>query len=208
MGHVFENFRVGDRKIMGDGLEQGSIAIKAAWETIQNVRRHPGQANFHYKTWFGAADRLRIKYVYEALSTMHYAVSASSVKFRRMPGNAARAAASPPQAGWENKSVRQILDSGHFVINLYDPYFQPTAEDRGGEYGPAKTFVHELSHVVAETNEPIGTWPEVYGKWRCKDLAAAHPDHAIRNADNYGYFCVAHLQFILAKRSLALQGVA
>lgn len=208
MGHLFENFSVGDRKVMGDGLAQGSIAIKAAWDTIQNVRRNPGHGNFHYKTWFGAADTLRIKYVYEALSTMHYAVSSSSIKFRRTPGNAARAEASPPQRGWENKSVREILESGHFVISLYDPYFQATAEDRGGEYGAAKTFVHELSHVVAETNEPIGTWPEVYGKWRCKDLASHHPNHAIRNADNYGYFCVAHLQFILAKQSLARLGVA
>lgn len=208
MGHIFENFGVSDRAFIGEGIEQGSIAIKAAWDTIQDVRRNPGHGNYRYKTWFGAADRLRIKYVYEALSTMHYAVTSGNIRFHRMAGNAFRAEARPPQAGWANKSVRQILDSGQFVIDLYDPFFQPTREIQGAEYAPALTFVHELSHIVAETNEPIDTWPEVYGKWSCKRLAAHRPEHAIRNAENYGFFCVAHLQYIMAKRSLARLGVA
>ena len=44
------------------------------------------------------------------------------------------------------------------------------------------TCVHELSHAITSTDDIA------YGPENCKRLARDHPDQAVRNADNYGYF--------------------
>ena len=53
------------------------------------------------------------------------------------------------------------------------------AEDKGG------TVVHELTHF-----NTVGYTDDVtYGASSCERLAATSPGQAVRNADNYAYFC-------------------
>ena len=44
------------------------------------------------------------------------------------------------------------------------------------------TCIHGLSHAIASTDNLA------YGVANCKNLAKNHPERAVRNADNYGYF--------------------
>ncbi|KAL4258631.1 hypothetical protein AB1N83_010066 [Pleurotus pulmonarius] len=53
-----------------------------------------------------------------------------------------------------------------------------------------QSIIHEASHFhiygIAGTNN--GKVEKDYGTSGCLDLAKNHPDQAVDNADNYGYF--------------------
>lgn len=188
-GHVKERVKV------EEAMTEAGIALKAAWNTVHAVKLNMGAGHALYTEWFGRPpDKAHVDHAFTVISTLAYAVNSTCMTIRRGVGSPAVAAAAPPSDGsWSNRSVRQILESGKFVMNLYDPYFLQISADRGGNHGPAKTFIHELSHLLAETNEPIGTYPEVYGMIACRNLAQTQTAHAVRNADSWGYFCIAHL---------------
>lgn len=195
MGYMLENFgRASEQKIMREAMTQAGVVLKEAKTELTRMRKNSNYVCDGYVEWFGARTDANVKYLYEAILTMEYAVNSTTVKLRRTFGNVAIAEALPPGSGWANKSVKQIVEANQFAMRLYDGFFVAYTEDRGGKFGPIKTFVHEMSHIVAETNEPIGTYPEVYGKTLCRILANNNAVHAVHNADTWGYFCISFLE--------------
>ena len=58
-----------------------------------------------------------------------------------------------------------------------------SAPDVKGRNTKLGTLIHEMSHAVAYTEDIV------YGRRTCMAYAQYEPEDAIRNADNYNYFC-------------------
>lgn len=58
-----------------------------------------------------------------------------------------------------------------------------------GEDSKMGTLLHELTHAVAYTDD-VGCddGKKCYGRERCRSMADAHPDRAVKNADSYEFF--------------------
>ena len=82
-----------------------------------------------------------------------------------------------PEGGHVGSGYRVIL--GNWFLGDPDPI-----------EGAAQTVYHELTHKV------LGTRDHVYGKIKCRGLAAAQQQKAITNADNYGFYAVSFIKAI------------
>ncbi|KAF4607696.1 hypothetical protein EYR40_000031 [Pleurotus pulmonarius] len=71
------------------------------------------------------------------------------------------------------------------TVNICKGFFLMRSDDDNGQ-----SIIHEASHFhiygIAGTNN--GKVEKDYGTSGCLDLAKNHPDQAVDNADNYGYF--------------------
>ncbi|KAF4602892.1 hypothetical protein EYR38_003296 [Pleurotus pulmonarius] len=71
------------------------------------------------------------------------------------------------------------------TVNICKGFFLMRSDDDNGQ-----SIIHEASHFhiygIAGTNN--GKVEKDYGTSGCLDLARNHPDQAVDNADNYGYF--------------------
>ncbi|WP_017721273.1 M35 family metallopeptidase [Kamptonema formosum] len=65
------------------------------------------------------------------------------------------------------------------IINLCEAFFTAPLYGTNSQVG---TLLHEISHLVGNTND------HKYGQSRCLELAKTNPLEAINNADNYEYY--------------------
>ncbi len=90
-------------------------------------------------------------------------------------------------------------------IGIASSYDNPETESKGGKSGlytvplqRMNTIFHEITHKVLHTDDVVypGTNDECYGDKLCKKLSHIHPDLAINNADNWGFYlaeCFKHV---------------
>jgi peptidyl-Lys metalloendopeptidase len=78
-----------------------------------------------------------------------------------------------------NRTTFAIANLRQGLIMLCPPFFN--ASNEGGDSRPG-ILVHEVSHLVAQTNDVA------YGQQAARQLAEKDPERAIRNADNFEYF--------------------
>jgi hypothetical protein len=78
----------------------------------------------------------------------------------------------------------------HFNLNFPNlkTYANPTPATCAGQ-SQFETLVHELSHLVLNTNdETLSSGVTAYGGSNARTLAAQSPDKAKNNAENWGFF--------------------
>lgn len=190
MGFLFSGFTVKHNVRLQDAMTRAGSAIGLAFNEMKNIK-HTKKITPNYLKWFGAADQARIDRVFQMMSMLDYATNSSFIRYNRVVGDAGTfAAAHRPNSGWGDKDIKQMLDSGEFTIDIEDAFYaHGTSEEEA-----VQTIVHELSHLVANTDDvdcPWDTSEECYGRPNCRRLADRHPAEAIRNADSVGYYVVA-----------------
>ena len=195
MGHIYSGFTPSETVKLQNAAIDGQKAIVADWADIQSVKSNK-TASVAYRRWFGTYHNARAQTVFEKINAIHYALTASSLKLTKSGAAGHYAAAFEPDAGWNMHKVKEIVKSGGYTVEYTNLFFGNFTEDEGGKHPQALTFVHELSHVVASTDDmdyPPDIDEECYGQLKCKYIATNHPDVAINNADSYGFYCTEFL---------------
>ncbi len=80
------------------------------------------------------------------------------------------------------KTTEWHVSSGLRVYTMSE-YFE--AVKTGDREEMVNYVYHEISHKVLDTVDYR------YGPVKCKAFAISHPNHVVKNADNYGYFIAA-----------------
>ncbi|KAL0950329.1 hypothetical protein HGRIS_010300 [Hohenbuehelia grisea] len=107
-----------------------------------------------------------------------------------------------PLASWTYKCTNEPDDCGGRIAQFFN--IAGSRRDSKGEILICKgfwfpnsgsdarngqTIIHEASHFNSVRGEGTNAnLPETYGKGECLKLAEKHPEQAIHNADNYGFF--------------------
>jgi len=198
MAHLISGFSPSESAVFRNAMITGQKAVVLAYADITTVRRNKAASPLYLK-WFGTYDKGRAQTVFEKINAIHYALTASSLKCVKIicPTNDQYyAAAFTPDEGWGLHNVKQIIASGGYEIEYSQLFFQDVSEDDGGKHPRALTFIHELSHTVAHTEDedwPQDTSKQCYGQQKCKHIAINNRNLAINNADNYGFYCTGFL---------------
>lgn len=191
MGHRFSGFTPSENITIQNAAIDAQKAVEKAWKDIQAVKTS-GAASFQYIKWFGMYNSKRVQTVYEKINAIHYAMTASSLKCVKSGAAGHYAAAYEPDKGWNMHKVKDIVKSGGYTVEYTNLFFGDVSEDDGGKHPQTLTFIHELSHVVAATDDedyPPDTSKECYGQKKCKIIAQQYPAVAVTNADSYGFYC-------------------
>ena len=156
----------------------------------------------YYELHFGTYDKARHARVTEVISLMDFAVNSASVaiQYNIGCGGNTNAAAYPPEGGWSAQNIKKVLKSGGFKMSLCPRFFGAMPQNDRMAQNRTGTFVHELSHIVGNTNDvadnhvngaPITADPvgfTYYGRANARQLADYRPELAIENAENYGFY--------------------
>ncbi|KAG9227075.1 hypothetical protein CCMSSC00406_0008275 [Pleurotus cornucopiae] len=162
-----------------------------AWEYFRKRGPNPPAANTDmmksYTIWFGAYSHARYTIVYNRFERLS-AYPLDQWSFQCMDST-------DPDCGgmieqyWTNAySLPMGLDPHTRIatIRICKGFFNLLRSDDDN----GQSIIHEASHFhlngVAGTNN--GRVEKDYGTTGCLALAKAHPDQAVDNADNYGYF--------------------
>lgn len=195
MSFLLSGFAVSQNVKLQNAIITAAKAIEIAYSKMTNIKT-TNQVDKPYTDFFGAADNARINTVWSRLNMMHYAVNSAFIRYDRRVGKPGTyAAAFRPASGWSEKNVRQLLDKGDFKMTIDDAFYGADADKRTA----ALTIVHEISHLVANTDDVDCPWDNeaCYELDRCRRMAAQYPQLAINNADSYGYFAMAERDFTL-----------
>ena len=193
MGFLLSGFTVKQNLAVQNSVSKANAAIGQAYAVMTNIRK-TGLITKEYLTYFGVADKARIDKVWKRLNMMNYASNASFITYERRIGKKNTAgAAQKPLSGWSEKDVKTMLDSGQFRMKIDDGFYRRGGVMSYAQAGPTpeiEVMVHELSHLVANTDDEPCPWDteDAYGMDRAQRLAREYPDKAINNADNYGLF--------------------
>lgn len=196
MAHNFSGFSPSESIKIRNASIEAQKAVELAWKDIQQVKS-TSCTSFYYLKWFGLYDAARVQTVFEKINAIHYAMTASSLKCTKSSAAGYYAAAHRPDQGWSMHKVKDIVKSGGYTVEYTNSFFGNVDEDDGGKFPYALTFIHELSHVVANTDDesyPPDPAKDCYGQKKCKYIAQNHPGLAITNADNYGFYCTEFLK--------------
>lgn len=190
MGFLLSGFTVKDNVRLQNAITEANKAIGLAFQEMTRVKVTSRPTRTYVK-WFGVADAARIGRVFEVMSMLNYAANASFIRYIRMIGkpDTLAAARKPRVTGWGDKTVKQMLDKREFSMKIHDGFCSPDAP----KDEVIQTIVHELSHLVADTEDVPCPWDEnedCYGRADCRRLADRYPDLAIWNADNVGYYVI------------------
>jgi len=114
----------------------------------------------------------------------------ASIKEREPNENAA---AFEPTSGWRDNASIQQAQSETFEIHVNDAYSQLTlycVPSPALTLGQSKfeTLIHELSHLILNTEDETYNGATAYGGTNARVLAANDADHAKTNAENWGLF--------------------
>lgn len=191
MGHLFSGFTTSENIKIQNAAIEAQKAVEKAWKDIQSIKKS-GSTSFQYMKWFGMYDTKRVQTVYEKINAIHYAMTASSIKCVKSGAAGHYAAAFQPDKGWNMHKVKDIVKSGGYRVEYTNLFFGNVSKDDGGNHPQTLTFIHELSHVVAATDdEPFPPDPseDCYGQKKCRLIAEKYPGVAVTNADSYGFYC-------------------
>ena len=187
MGHSLNGFSASQNIKVQNAITLACEATDVASKALTAIKKSNAVSGT-FRDFFGPMDAARVDKILQKLNMIQYAMNSSSVAFNRNLGQAGvYATAYRPPSGWSEKSVRQILDKGVFKIDIDDKFYS----GRTNDYLSALTIVHEMSHLVANTDDVPLPWNnrgDCYGQANCKRLAQGYPDMAADNADSYGYY--------------------
>ena len=200
MGHTYSGFTVKNRARFMDTVETARKAVALAWADIQDVRRRKRPSRL-YARWFGKYSNERVKKVFDVINAINYAIGGGSITFERAQGSSDYAAAYRPPGGWGQQSVKQLIDSGRYKIEVGDPLANVSTNffvklhnrSQAGKHGDVQTFIHEMSHLFGGTDDVEFAGMPLYGWMPSNMLARLNPDNAVKHADCYGFYCAYQL---------------
>lgn len=195
MGFLLSGFVVSQNVKLQNAIITANKAVEVAYKKMTTIKAN-STPDKCYTDFFGAVAPGRINTVWQRMNMIEYAMNSSFIRYNRNVGRPGTyAAAQRPQSGWSEKSVRQILDRGEFTMKIDDAFYGANSDRRTA----ALTVVHEISHLVANTDDVECPWDhkDCYELARCRRLAANYPDLAINNADSYGYFVMGEYDSVL-----------
>lgn len=189
MSVTYEGFTVSDRVALVNATTKATELSDKAWRDHLIGTKWDQIITPAYDKWFGAVTKDRFQRVWLVVNVVNYALHSQKITWKRVAGDPNNyGSAIRPPGGWDIQSVKQIIDSG-YTVEIGDAFYAGSENER------YNTIIHEVSHIVANTEDEVNPATHVvsYGTTECTTLKANYPDKAINNADNYGYF---HLEFL------------
>ena len=193
MAHSFTGFSVSQRvdleKIV---IAATKILTQAHKDVIELQKQNAAQSlKDDYKRWFGTLTTDRLKIVTDVVTLLDYTLASGRVDFTYNGAGCnanTNAAAYRPAHGWKLAELTEALKKDTYKITLCPRFFAALpldAEDRQSRVG---TFIHELSHIVGNTEDEVVNGTTMYGRDNARILADRFPDQAVKNAENYGFY--------------------
>jgi len=148
------------------------LPVAQAWVSTAALKMNSGQAGDVVTRYFGsndAATRLKVK---SGINSIRNAIAAPGPYFRTNVAECDKSGA----LAWVMPGEKNA--AGQFVINICDK-----AVNYGCDVCVVGTIVHEASH-----HPTVSTTDYCYPLVDCKNLAISNPAHALKNAENFGYF--------------------
>lgn len=211
MGHHFQQMSAGTSIKCRNLVQVAAARASSAHRAIINAKSSSA-GMFDYRKWFGAMDTARHERVKDVVTMIDYALNSCSITFAY--NNPAictphvNAAGTFP-GGARAATIKEALASGTYLIILC-PNMTNLLPVSSIEQSVLGTFLHEMSHVVGDTIDvgddhisgvtnrdhpsahPGWAAPghpgEYYGADNARRLARTHPDWAVENAENYGFY--------------------
>ncbi len=191
MAHQFSGFAVSGRSTLDRCVTQATKAMDIAHKQLIALQTAPnGPGIDDYRRWFGAMDKTRLARVTAVVTAMDFVLSSGRISFTFNQGCSAttNAVAFQPAHGWKQSSLQETLKSGTFEISLCPRFFGALPQDAQDQQSRTGTFVHELSHIVGNTDDEKVGGETCYGLQWSRILADRFPDQAVNNAENYGLY--------------------
>jgi peptidyl-Lys metalloendopeptidase len=171
---VLENFLQGDHErslkehLAKDAYSRLSTILSSAHVALIRIANDSKEQERFLK-WFGQYNPENKQLVYNKIHAIHNAVVNRNITFRN----------GGPECRIGDFAYVQ-LNTGLAKVFLCDSFFRA---GRTGIDSTVGTIIHELSHLIANTQD------HVYQQIRCRGLATTNPSLARSNADNYEYYC-------------------
>lgn len=190
MSNTYINFNVKERVALENAMATAIPKSDVAWKKIKSKIFDNILINA-YEKWFGVRTKDRTNRVWVVVNVVNYALNSPNITWKRVAGNPDFGAALMPNGGWDIQSVKQIINTKGYTVEIGDEFFKNGVDEQ------INTIIHEISHIVVNTEDEVYISPgklgeKAYGKKLCKLLKDNDPDKAVNNAENYGYF---HLEF-------------
>lgn len=152
-----------------------------------------------FATWFGAGNRGRVK---DVLHLINYAMTNGSIVINYTAvgycaGGSTNAVAYPPVHGWGQATVAQArTPASQFTLDICPRLMNVMAFSGSGNQSQVGTLIHEISHLLGNTDDEIDpdTNNVAYGSAAAKTLALNHPNQAINNVENYGFYVSSYIR--------------
>lgn len=204
MAHTY-NFMPSQRAGVEKCVLQAQDALGKAYKNMLALQRKGASGGLlaDYKRWFGTMSTGNLARVTDVIGLMDFALTSGRISFEYNQGCGAttNAVAFTPTHGWKTSKLKETLQSGTFRISLCPRFFGALPQDAQDQQSRTGTFIHELSHIVGNTNDiadnhlngaditaaPVGF--TFYGRDAARILADKAPNFAIENAENYGFYC-------------------
>lgn len=195
MAHQYTGFSVSNRSTVHDCATEAAQALDKAHKAVISLARNAAGKNLKdYERWFGTFSRPNLTRVTEVVALMDYALNSGRIHFTYNEGCGAttNAAAFQPTHGWKTSKLKETLSGGTFKITMCPRFFGAMSQSSVTEQSRTETFIHELSHIVGNTEDEVHPdWnATAYGRNLARDLADNHPNLAVSNAENYGFYCM------------------
>lgn len=209
MAHQYVGFNVSGRGTVDKCVTQAATALALGHKQLIELQGNPkGEGAEAYKRWFGVMDKTRLARVTSVVTLMDIVLNSGRVKFTFNQGCGAttNAVAYQPAFGWKEAELKQTLQAGNFNISLCPRFFGQLPQDAQDRQSRTGTFVHELSHIVGNTDDEVAYGTTCYGLQMSRILADKLPDKAVNNAENYGFYATWLLQSLNAEPEEDLGG--
>lgn len=200
-------------QVLFEGIPEGLQPETKRYVTeIQHVLQMSFNSNWGAdlrQKWFGERDTVRML---NMLATMEKYLNGkcSRITFVREEGTHYGAVWPTVMVDNENpddykKGDGYLRVPSGLRIYLASSYDNPETNQGGDDsslysqsLGRVNTIFHEMTHKILRTDDVVfpGTNFECYGIPMCKKLRTIHPDLALNNADNWGFYmanCFKHV---------------
>lgn len=191
-----------ERNNAKDTVERAIKMLLKAYLAVKFAVKTAGDERTKAQTWFGAFDTTRFQTVAANLKKLHDAIATKPIRLyyrgpkTKGPEDKPRKsdAATPLGAfasAFTASSLPPYYDTKFGHVTLGNLFFNKTKTTTSSQDSIGGVLLHELSHHICDTDDVKrpDTHKETYGQDDCKWLATNHPPLAIKNADNYEYYC-------------------
>lgn len=192
MAHSFIGFSVSDRTTLADVVTASAQLLSQAHKNVIELQKSqaPEQLKKDYERWFGGLTSRRLAHVTDVITLTDYILSSGRVEFSYDQGCSpnTNAVAWRPAHGWKLADLAEALKKETYKISLCPRFFAALPQDAADRQSRVGTFIHELSHIVGNTDDVVKSGVTMYGRDNSRILADRFPDDAVNNAENYGFY--------------------
>jgi hypothetical protein len=189
---TYTGFNADQEQAMRQVVSNAGTALSKAYAAMI---KNTDTASF--TTWFGTGNRASVQRI---VQLMNYAMINGVVNISYTAGGhcangTTNAVAYAPNGVWVQPDISgagsKVADFNMDVCPRFLKIMALLGSENQSQVG---TFLHELSHLVGNTNDEVYPGGAVaYGATAAKRLAKDYPATAINNAENYGFYISSFL---------------